>query len=166
MNVSVPFLYSDKKIINVKEEKDLYEFKFHIGSYNKQPLYLSLDEMRNIILQDCSENGKDLICNIAKEKFYEIHSQNGQKLKLYPCEYSLRKIEFPAVYEIIINFDNIKKEEIIIKKTEIINYNVRFGTFLAYKTDVMNISDIISDSKIIFFFIHIVDSKKRVKHLY
>ena len=167
MNISVPLLYSNKQTIYITEEIDTYELQFHIDSYNKQPLCLSLDEMRNITLQDCKENGKDLICNITKEKFYEIHSKSGQKLKLYPCEYSLRKIEFPSVHDIIINFDSIKKEEVTIKKTKIINYNVRLGTFLAFETDVMNISDIISDKfENNFFFIHIVDSKNQVKHLY
>ena len=145
MNISVPLLYSNKQTIYITEEIDTYELQFHIDSYNKQPLCLSLDEMRNITLQDCKENGKDLICNITKEKFYEIHSKSGQKLKLYPCEYSLRKIEFPSVHDIIINFDSIKKKEVTIKKTKIINNNVRLGTFLAFETDVMNISDIISD---------------------
>ena len=85
LNISVPILYSDKQVINIKEEIDSYDVKFHIGLYNDQPLYLSLDEMRNIFLQDCKENGKDLICNIKKEKFYEIYNLNGSKVNLYLC---------------------------------------------------------------------------------
>ena len=73
MNVPVPFLYSDKQIINIKDEKDSYDLIFHIGLYDEQPLYLSLDETKNVTLE-CKNNGKDLICNIKKEKFYEIFS--------------------------------------------------------------------------------------------
>ena len=148
MKISVPLLYSDKQIINVKEEIESYELKFHIGTYNDQTLYLALDEMKNIILQDCKVDGKDLICNIKKEKFYEIFSKSGQKLKLYPCNYELKsKIEFNAVYDIIINFDNnIKKEDINIEITKLLSNNVKLNTFLAFETNITNIPDIISDS--------------------
>ena len=79
LNVPVPFLYSEKQIINLKEEIDSYDLKFHIMSYNAQPLYLSSDEDKKILLEDCKENGKDLICNIKKEKFYEICTNSSQK---------------------------------------------------------------------------------------
>ena len=38
LNTSIPFLYSDRQIINIKEEIDSYDLKFHIGLYNEQPL--------------------------------------------------------------------------------------------------------------------------------
>ena len=88
LNVSVPLLYSEKQMIDIKEEIDSYNLKFHIELYNGQPLYLYLEELKNIILQDCKETGKDLICNIKKEKFYEIYANNGKTLlELYPCDY-------------------------------------------------------------------------------
>ena len=146
LNVSVPFLYSDKQIIDIKEEIDSYDLKFHIGIYNKEPLCLSLDEMKNIILQDCKENGKDLICNIKKEKFYEIFTTSGQKLKLYPCDYSLKKIKFNLVNDIIVNFDSVQKEDIFIGITKLLDNNVNLNTYAAYETNITNISDIISDS--------------------
>ena len=46
----VPFLYSDKQIINIKEETDSYDLIFRIGLYDEQPLYLSLDELKYINL--------------------------------------------------------------------------------------------------------------------
>ena len=140
-----PFLYSDKQIINIKEEIDSYDLKFHIGSYNEQPLCLSLDEMKNIVLQN-KKNEKDLILNIQKEKFYEIFTDSNQKIKIYSCDYSLRKIEFKAIYDIIINFDNIKKEDIFIEITKLLTNNVDLNTFSAFETNITNISDIISDS--------------------
>ena len=146
LNVSVPFLYSDKQIIDIKEEIDSYDLKFHIGIYKKEPLCLSLDEMKNIILQDCKENGKDLICNIKKEKFYEIFTTSGQKFKLYPCDFSLKIIEFNLVNDIIVNFDSVQKEDIFIGITKLLDNNANLNTYIAYETNITNISDIISDS--------------------
>ena len=146
LNVSVPFLYSDKQIIDIKEEKDSYNLKFHIGLYNGQPLCLSLDELKNITLQNCNENEKDLICSIKKEKLYEIYTNNNQKLKLSPCDYSLKNIKFSSIYDIIINFNNIQKEDIFIGITELLDNKTNINTFIAYETNITNISDIISDS--------------------
>ena len=147
LNVSVPFLYSDKQIINIKEEIDSYDLKFHIGVYNEQPLCLSIDDARKIILQDCKADEKDLICNIKKEKFFEILSNsNEQKLNLYPCDYSLNEINFNSVYDIIVNFDNIQKVDIFIGITKLLTNDVNINTFIAYETNITNISDIISDS--------------------
>ena len=147
LNFPVPFLYSNEQIININEEKDSYDLKFHIGLYNEQPLCLSLDEMKKIILQDCKENGKDLICNIKKEKFYEIFSNNtSQRLQLYPYNASEANIEFKAVYDIIINFDSIQKEDIFIEIKKLLANNVNYNTYTAYETHLSNISDIISDS--------------------
>ena len=146
LNVSVPFLYSDKQIININEELDSYDLKFHIGIYNEQSLCLSLDNTKKIILQDCKEKGKDLICKIKKEKFYEIfYTDSEQKLNLFPCEYSLREIKFNSVYDIIINFENIQKK-IFVGITGLLTKDVNINTFVAYETNITDISDIISDS--------------------
>ena len=151
LNVPVPFLYSEKQIINLKEEIDSYDLKFHIMSYNAQPLYLSSDEDKKILLEDCKENGKDLICNIKKEKFYEICTNSSQKLKVYPYDYSLNMIKFNAILDIIINFDNIQKEDVFINITKLLDNNVYFYNFIAYETNITNISDINSEPFILSF---------------
>ena len=151
LNISVPLLYSDEQVIDIIEEINSYNLKFHIGLYNEQPLYLSIDEMKKIILQDCKENGKDLICTINKEKFYEIYTNSSQKLKLYSCDYLLKDIEFNAVHDINIHFDNIQKEDIFIGITKLLANKVFINTFTAYETNITNISDIISESFILPF---------------
>ena len=115
LNTLVPFLYSDKQIINIIEEKDSYDLKFHIEAYNGQPLRLSLDKNKNIILQYCNENGKDLICTIKKEKFYEMCTNSTQKLKLYVCDFSLKDIEYNPIHDIIIDFNKIEKKIYLLK---------------------------------------------------
>ena len=152
LNISVPMLYSDRQVINIKEEIDSYELKFHIGLYTEQLLCLSLDTIKKIILQDCNTNEKDLICNIKKEKFYEIFTSSGQKLKIYPCDYDLKSIEFYSIDDIIINFDNIQKEDIFIGITKLLSNNVTLNTFTAFETNITNISDILSDPFQLTFF--------------
>ena len=151
INARVPFLYSERQRIDIKEEIDSYDLKFHIGIYNEQPLCLSLDEAKKIILQDCKEDGKDLICNIKKEKFYEVFTYSNQKIKLYPCDYLLKDIEFKAVSDININFDNIQKEDIFINITKLLDNNIDTNTYIAYETNVTNISDIISETFMLSF---------------
>ena len=146
LNTLVPFLYSDVQSININEEINSYDLKFHIEAYNNQPLRLSLDEKKNIILQDCSENGKELICPIKKEKFYEMCGNRTQNLKLYFCDNSLLNIEYKSIHDININFDSIQKENKVIKTITLLDTNIKNNSFIAYETDITNIPDIISDS--------------------
>ena len=55
-------------------------------------------------------------------------------------------MEFAFVYDIIINFDNIKKEDVFIGINKLLDNNVNRNTFMAYETNITNISDVISDS--------------------
>ena len=145
LNISVPLIYSDKQIINIKEEIDSYDLKFHIGLYNEQRLCLSIDDMKKFILQDCKENDKNLICNVKKEKFFEIYTTNEEKIIFYPCDHSLKEIQFLSAYDIIVNFDNIQKEDIYIGITRLLDTNINLHTYISYETNITNICDIISD---------------------
>ena len=37
---TIPFLYSEKQVINIEESKDLYDLKFKIVEYNNEELYI------------------------------------------------------------------------------------------------------------------------------
>ena len=145
LDISVPVLYIDKQIINITEEIDSYDLQIHVGLYNEEPLYLFLEDLKIILLQDCQEKEEDLICNIKKEKFYEIFTNSGQKLKLYPYDYLLKNIEFKSAYDIIINFDNIQKEDVFIKISKLLDKKVDNSSFIAFETNITNISDVFSD---------------------
>ena len=50
-----------------------------------------------------------------------------------------------SAYDIIINFDNIQKEDVFIKITKLLDNRVDNSSFIAYETNITNISDAFSD---------------------
>lgn len=48
-------------------------------------------------------------------------------------------------YDIIINFDNIQKEDVFIKITKLLDNRADNSSFIAYETNITNISDVFSD---------------------
>ena len=60
-------LYSKEQKINIVEEKDSYEFKFNIVSYNGEKIILNY-----LIPIDCNRENNILKCPITKSKLEEF----------------------------------------------------------------------------------------------
>ena len=79
-----------------------------------------------------------------------------------------------SAYDIIINFDNIQKEDVFIKITKLLDNRVDNSSFIAYETNITNISDAFSDEFELDFediikiklLILLVESKKQLIHIY
>ena len=57
----IPDLYVDNQVIMYEENKDSYELKFKIVSYNKEILMLYY------IILDCEPNEDELFCHLKKD---------------------------------------------------------------------------------------------------
>ena len=64
-------LYSKEQKINIVEEKDSYEFKFNIVSYNGEKIILNY-----LIPIDCNRENNILKCPITKSKLEEFLNEN------------------------------------------------------------------------------------------
>ena len=63
-NYNIPFLYSERQNIELNDEKEFYELKFQILSYNNEIIYLT----NYFILDDCKIVNSELICNLPKKE--------------------------------------------------------------------------------------------------
>ena len=86
VSATLPFLYSDKQIINIQNSNS-YDLQFKIGKYNNELLILHLKEKEDysyIILDNCIEDAynKKLNCKITKEKLEVILTNKIEVLKL------------------------------------------------------------------------------------
>ena len=72
-------LYAEKQIINLEEDKDSYELKFKIISYNQEKIFINY----NTVIDNCKKvNDDDLICPISKSKIIEIMSPSVHENKI------------------------------------------------------------------------------------
>ena len=141
-----PFLYSDEQIINVDYEKDSYYLKFNIESYDNDMLFVGGKFLNTKILNNCKINEKELICEIKKEDLVEILQMNGGNIFLYYfCPDDDQIKTYPNVFTITVNIKNLKKEDIYVGITKLLINTLKENNFVAYESNVTNISNIITE---------------------
>ena len=138
-------LYSDIQTINVTDNKDIYELKFNINSYNNEIIFIGTYDQ----IIDCFEENNDLlICTISKEKLERFMIESEPNLKIYALHNdNNNKFEsFYLVPPIKVYFNNIKnKENVYIKITKLLTKEKPpYDGIIAYETNVTNISNVFS----------------------
>jgi len=133
-------LYVDEQTINVEEDKNVYEIKFKIHSYNQERLFL-MKELGIFYLENCYENKNELICPISKERLEEIMEKNNQE---FSYRYNNGEIsgELQVHSYLYINYKYPKKEDIYVKITKLFDKCAQSEATIAYATNITNISKI------------------------
>ena len=142
INTYCSFIYADKQIINIKEENEIYELHLLMEEYNNEPLLISNSDSNYINVDNCSKDGKNLICQIKKEKLLEYN--NNQKIKLYHYNELYGFLEFSLIKEISINYLN-KKENLYVKITKLLQKNIDLNNHISYETNISSISNLVTD---------------------
>ena len=148
-NYKTPFLYSDQQIISFEEGKETYEIKFKIEEYYDESLILK--DKSYIFLKKCSKNGEELICTINKNDIAEILAKNEQKFKLIYINEDNDLKEFKTVLDIVIKYDNIKKEDIYIGINKINDLNINKNNYISYETNITSLPNMISGEFTLLF---------------
>ena len=145
IDYDIPFIYSDKQIINIENDKDIYEFKFNFDSYNNDILYIKGKYNNYMVLDNCETNNKELICSLSKEKLEEILILNNDNFILGTINDNIGLIVFVLVHDININYEINEKEDIYISITNLLQNTTEEGTPIAYETNLTSIPNINSD---------------------
>ena len=99
-----------------------------------------------LMLENCKEEGKELICPVDKNKLEEIASGKGQEFKvfLYDPE-EVGKYELNTILDITLDYE-ITKETIKVVITDLLMDNINLNNFIAYKinTDKNDISNLMT----------------------
>lgn len=141
---NLPYLYSYEQIINIDDDKDSYQLKFIIESYQNE-IFLIGGKFLNIkLLNNCEINEKELTCEIKKEDLIEILQKDGGNLFLY---YWKKYSEIQQYENVIItvNAKNIQKEDIYVGINKLLDNTLQEGNFVSYETNVTNISNLITE---------------------
>ena len=161
LNEKLPFLYSSKQTLNIKENTNTYNLTFKIGEYNNELLMIPVNIYSNILLDECSVEGKELKCKIEKETIEEYISEDGQKLSVYHTfPHSKEKVDMDdlyiySIYGIYINYP-LNKEEISVEIVRLLEDNIKMNNFIAYETNIKTISNVHTNT----FSLELLDEKK------
>ena len=144
-NISIPFIYSDKQVINVEDEKEVYELKFKIRKYNNEVLILYSKEVDYIALDKSRIEGNNLIFTIEKEKLVEILYSNNQSFIINYCSIFTGTISFDSIFGITVKSNYKSKIDIYIGITKLLRNIYSRDEFVVYETNITSIDNIISD---------------------
>ena len=146
LNSPLPLLYSNPQTIEIEEGRESYELIFKIEEYNKELLILESIVQEMLILDECSQKGKELKCIIRKEIIEKVLADNNQTFSLaYKNDdidnSSLGFIELHSVFDIVVIDDTNKKKDVYASITKILENTVSSNSLIIFETNVTNISD-------------------------
>ena len=101
----IPLLYSDRQIIDIKDNIESYHLKFKIGTYNDELIYLYGEVDNYLILYNCEKNDNELNCEITKEKLEEILVKNNEQFRVGAINFNEGLVNFISVLNITINYN-------------------------------------------------------------
>jgi hypothetical protein len=143
LNENIIDLYSSKQTIILKEDKEIYDLKFGIVSYNNEMLIINYQH----ILENCKQVNNELICPITKSKLEEILTPAINENKIY-LEYfnpnSTKRGRFNLISPIEVK-TFIPKKDIYVGITKLVENIAEHDTLIAYKTNVTDISNVRTD---------------------
>ena len=147
-----PFLYSDKQIINVKEQEEPekeYNLNFNIEIYNNEDLilYSIQNGLYYTKLDKCNIIKKTLNCKINKKSIEEILTINNDQFKVMAIHEDFGIIYLDFIFNITINYDIINREDIFVGITDILNSNTEIGVPIVFRTNITSIKDLTSSEK-------------------
>ena len=137
-------IYSGNQTINVDDDKEIYELKFKIISYNQEQLFLL-----GIEPLDCKRENDELICLIKKTLLYCYSGSEFERvMKNMPLIYYNEKGNMEEIYLIgyfTFNY-NVQKIDVSVKITKLLTHNIGTRSIIVYETNVTNIASVVSYS--------------------
>ena len=143
-NDYVSFLYSDRQTINITDNKKLYELKFKIEEYYKEPFYIYGSNNNYANLDNCSLDLNEITCKITKENLEEILVEKNEQFKIGAMNETLGIISFEHILNITINYEIAQKQDIYLEIKEIIGGTTEIGVPVGLVTNVTEIPNFIS----------------------
>ena len=141
----VPFLYSDEQEINIEDNIELYEIKFKLGIYNNELLNIFNNHYNQMMIDDCSKNGKELICYMKKTDLLEMLGENNDYFHIaYIYDY-LGYYEFSDVQSIKIFYKDAIKEDIKVEITNLKETSTNMFHYIMHNTNISSLDNIVSD---------------------
>ena len=102
-------LYSDKQTITVEKNKDIYDLKFKISSYNQEPIMLNY-----LISPDCRQENNELLCQLTKNKLESILVNKESSLIIGYISYIERSNKFPLIPAIDVIYNINEKTDVYV----------------------------------------------------
>ena len=142
---NIPFVYSQRQIINLDKPEDSYELKFKAKSYKMEKLALVENVEGKLFnyFEKIIPNENELICIIGRKKIEEI-IKNNKALSLFYLNEDFIQYKFEFVGEILVQY-SLPKQNIFIFINEVLNSVSESPSLVYFKTNITEISPLTTD---------------------
>ena len=144
LNTNISFIYSEKQEINIENSINIYNLKFKQKFYDNQPLYLYKNNMKSLRLNTFKIEKNEIIFYIKKDDLIDLLSYTGEKFNLAEKLDTEGLYIFNSILGLTINYQIIQKE-ITITSLKLVTPVVAKNEFIAYETNIEDISPITTD---------------------
>ena len=131
-------IYSHPQTINVTDNKDTYDLKFNLLSYNQESIFIRLIYDESL---DCKKNNQQLICQVKKDLLESCNS-NSTTIIQWPIlsfNDNGKQNFLLLVSSITINF-SVQKKDIYVKITKLLSDDtIEIKNSFIYETNETNI---------------------------
>lgn len=115
LNYSIPFLYSNKQNIEIKDNIESYNLKFKFESYNNEVVFIYGQSNNYASLDNCKINDNELNCEISKRKLEEVLGTSYEIFKVKVINDNVGIIQMDFVLNINISYTINKKKIYILE---------------------------------------------------
>ena len=129
-------LYSAKQEINIVDDKDSYELKFNVVSYNQEVLGIGF------IFMECKQESNELICQIKKDDLEKVLTKNKTDFSITYIGDKDSQAFLPLVWPIIVIDNIVEKTDVLVGITKLIENVTDTNMFITYETNVTNINKV------------------------
>ena len=129
----------NRQIFTIDNSKESYELKFNILDYSNERLFIDFNYLYP--LEHCKVESSEIKCNVAKSEFESIMIENEDTYKIY---YSINETyaeRITFVRNIEIQY-SLKKEDIYLTITKLLEDVGDKNTYIAYETNVTDIQNV------------------------
>ena len=137
-------IYSGPQIINVTDDKDDYELKYNIISYNQEQLFIIFLNFEPL---SCKRKNDELICPI-KKTFLECYGGNigshdlFSENQLFYYNKDGKGEDLKLISEYKINY-NVQKIDVYVNITKLLTKDIDRINYIAYETNVTNLPPVL-----------------------
>ena len=139
-----PFIYSDIQILytNISNTEQKSSLRLKFDTYNNESLiiYGQTYDFKN--LNDCHIELKEIVCEIKQEILNNMLTKNNDSLFLMYYTDILAPFRLNNVLDIKVNIIDYKNQNIYVKITKLLDNIGSKNNYIAYETNVTNISNI------------------------
>ena len=139
-HLTIPFIYSEPQKINLDEDKEKYDLKFKVASFQGEKLAL-VDKLDNYSITDFDQvifKENEIICSIKKEKIEEVMT-NSFEPRLVFLDSELGAFDFEFVLGINVQYSK-PKQDVQVTIESALNAISERQSISAFETNISDIS--------------------------